>query len=69
MGDLLRRTARRNPNKIGLVYNNVSWTYAEFDSICNRLAHGLAGLGVAKGDRVAILAYNSNIFAAVRFAV
>lgn len=69
LGDLLRRTARRNPNKIGLVYNNVSWTYAEFDSICNRLAHGLAGLGVAKGDRVAILAYNSNIFAAVRFAV
>lgn len=69
LGDLLRRTARRYPDKTGLIFGDVSWTYAQFDAICNRLAHGLAQLGVSKGDRVAILSYNSNVFAAMRFAV
>lgn len=69
LGDLLRRTALRYPDKIGLVYGEEEWTYAEFDAICNRLAHGLAERGVSKGDRVSILAYNSNVFAAMRFAV
>lgn len=69
LGDMLRRTARRYPNKIGLIFDDVRWTYAEFDTICNRLAHGLARLGVSKGDRVAILSYNSHVFAALRFAV
>lgn len=69
LGDLLRRTARRFPNKIGLVYGDEAWTYSKFDAICNRLAHGLAERGVSKGDRVSILAYNSNAFAALRFAI
>ena len=69
LGDLLRRTARRFPNKIGLVYGAEEWTYSEFDAICNQLAHGLAERGVSKGDRVSILAYNSNAFAALRFAI
>jgi len=69
IGDLLRRTARRYPDKIGLIFDDVRWTYAEFDTICNRLAHGLAGRGISKGDRVSIFAYNSYVFAAMRFAV
>jgi len=69
LGDLLRRTARRHPNKPAVRCGQVEWTYAEFDTICNRLAAGLAEAGVSHGDRVSVLARNSHGFAALRFAV
>ena len=69
VGDLLRRTAGRCPDKEAVRCNDVVWSYASFDAVCNRLAHGLAAQGVRHGDRVAILSRNSHMFAAVRFAV
>ncbi|MGE0750714.1 MAG: acyl-CoA synthetase [Variibacter sp.] len=69
VGDILRRTASRFPDKTGLICGGVRWTYAEFDRICNRFAHGLMRAGVASGDRVAILSRNSHAFAAMRFAL
>lgn len=69
LGDLLRRSAARNPNKTAIVCGGTSWTYAEFDAICNRLANGLIASGVKTGDRVAMLSRNSHAFAAVRFAL
>lgn len=69
LGDLLRRTAARAPQKPAILCGDTSWTYAEFDRVCNRLAHGLAARGVGVGDRVAILSRNSHAFAALRFAL
>ncbi|MCW8194730.1 acyl-CoA synthetase [Proteobacteria bacterium 005FR1] len=69
LGDLLRRTAARFPDKPAILCGDVSWTYAEFDRVCNRLAAGLAEQGIAVGDRVAVLSRNSHAFAALRFAV
>lgn len=69
LGDLLRRTAARVPDKTAIVCGQVTWTYREFDTICNRVANGLAARGISAGDRVAILARNSHAFAAVRYAV
>lgn len=69
LGDLLRRSAARQPDKLAVACGDTRWTYAEFDALCNRLAAGLAAEGVAKGDRVAILARNSHGFAAMRFAL
>jgi fatty-acyl-CoA synthase len=69
IGDLLRRSAHRNPDKTAIRCGPVAWTYKEFDEICNRLARGLIINGVTTGDRVAIVARNSHAFAAVRFAV
>lgn len=69
IGDLLRRSARRYPGKTALICGAVSWSFAEMDAICNRLARGLLDLGIAKGDRVAVLSRNSHAFAALRFAV
>jgi fatty-acyl-CoA synthase len=69
IGDLLRRSARRNPNKTALICGAVTWTFAEMDAICNRLARGLLGIAIKKGDRVAVLSRNSHAFAALRFAV
>lgn len=69
VGDVLRRTAARLPDKTALVCGEVRWTYREFDRIVNRLANGLARQGVGLGDRVAILSRNSHAFAALRFAL
>jgi fatty-acyl-CoA synthase len=69
LGDLVRRTAKRFPDKTAIVCGNVRWTYAQFDALCNRLAHGLVSCDIVAGDRVAILSRNSHAFAALRFAL
>ncbi|WP_316161121.1 acyl-CoA synthetase [Bradyrhizobium sp. SZCCHNRI20481] len=69
LGDLLRRSAARTPTKTAVICGEISWTYAEFNAIVDRLAAGLAAQGVGKGERVAILARNSHTFAALRFAL
>ncbi len=69
LGDLLHRSAARHPHKPAIACGDVRWTYAQFDALCDRLAAGLAGQGIARGDRVAILARNSHAFAAMRFAL
>ncbi|MBL4712679.1 MAG: acyl-CoA synthetase [Cohaesibacteraceae bacterium] len=69
LGDLLRRTAKRFPNKDAIIFNDDVWSYAEFDCRCNQLAHGLIAQGIGKGDAVAVLSYNSNEFTALRFAI
>jgi fatty-acyl-CoA synthase len=69
LGDLLRRTAARVPRKLAIRCGETAWSYAELDSICDRLAAGLALEGVGPGDRVAILSRNSHAFVAMRFAL
>ncbi|SEC34386.1 fatty-acyl-CoA synthase [Rhizobiales bacterium GAS188] len=69
LGDLLRRSAGRMPLKPAILCGDVTWSYAEFDRICNRLAHGLMAQGIGVGDRLAILSRNSHAFAAMRFAL
>ena len=55
LGDLLRRTAQRDPHKLAIRCGSSDWTYREFDDVCNRFAAGLASIGVGAGDRVAAL--------------
>ena len=44
------------------------FTYAQFDERIDRLATHLAGLGVKKGERVAVLAVNSTDILETQFA-
>jgi fatty-acyl-CoA synthase len=69
IADLLRRSAARYPNRVAIVCARTYWTYAQFSALCDRLAAGLAAVGIAPSDRVAVLARNSHAFAALRFAV
>jgi len=69
LADLLRRTARRYPDKRAITCGEVAWTYEEFDGVCSRLAAGLHANGIAKGTHVAVLSRNSHAFAALRFAL
>jgi long-chain acyl-CoA synthetase len=58
MGKALTRTAGLFPDKTALVGEHGSWTYREFNSRVNCLAQAVAGLGLTKGDKAAILAKN-----------
>ena len=44
------------------------WTYAEFNALVNRLAHGLAGLGYERADALGIASGNSAEFLAIYYA-
>ena len=56
--DILRRTASRLPTKIAVIDGERRYTFKQLDEYSDRFAAGLAGLGVAKGDCVGILAPN-----------
>jgi fatty-acyl-CoA synthase len=58
VGDLLHRSAARYPGKLAVVAGDLRVSYAEFDAAVNRTAHALAGHGLAKGDRLALLSHN-----------
>jgi fatty-acyl-CoA synthase len=51
--------ARTQPHKIGVRDSRRALTYAQWDERASRLANALLGLGLVKGDRVALLAYNA----------
>jgi fatty-acyl-CoA synthase len=58
IGDFLRRTAKKHPNKLVLAFKNKKFTYREFDEAVNRTAHALTALGLKKGDALAIMSQN-----------
>ena len=47
-----------HPDKLAACDSRRSITYREWDERSNRLANALMGVGLRKGDRVAVLAYN-----------
>jgi fatty-acyl-CoA synthase len=51
--------ARLTPAKIGARDSKRALSYAQWDERASRLANALLGLGLVKGDRVAVLAYNA----------
>jgi fatty-acyl-CoA synthase len=58
MGEALGVNARLYPDKPGACDLSRSMTFREWNERACRLANALLGLGLAKGDRVAMLAYN-----------
>jgi fatty-acyl-CoA synthase len=60
--ETLRKALNFFPRKEAVVCGEHRWTYQEFDSRVNRLAHSLKRQGVEKDDRVAILHPNCHYF-------
>ena len=54
LGEHLRATAKRLPDKTALICGDTSLSYREFDEQTTRLALGLQARGIGKGDRVAL---------------
>jgi long-chain acyl-CoA synthetase len=65
----LEDAARKHPNTPCTIFKGAKISYREMDEITNRLAAGLAELGVKKGDRVGIFMPNTPQFVMAYFAV
>lgn len=68
LGELLRETARRTPDRPALLGEKPS-TYAELDRDADRMAHGFLALGIAPGDRVVVQLPNVPEFVPVLFGL
>ncbi|MFD4293852.1 class I adenylate-forming enzyme family protein [Rhodococcus sp. NPDC058532] len=64
---MLESAARKNPDKDALVYGDERLTYAELLAASRRAAEVLRARGVGRGDRVAVMTYNSPGFVIAAF--
>ncbi len=59
LGQNLKVNAKKFPNTVMLKDSQRSFTYPQVNKRVNQLAHSLLSLGLAKGDKVAVLLENS----------
>lgn len=62
IADGFRRAAAKFRGKLALTFLDRRWTYRDLESAAGRVAQGLIDLGLAKGDRVAAYARNSDSY-------
>ena len=66
---MLEEAARRYGEKTAIVLGDHGLSYAELDEASNKVANALIGMGVGKGDRVAMLLSNSPEFVIIYFGI
>ena len=69
VGKWLNRWASLRPNKTALLFEGSSFTYRQLSERVNRFIHLLCTMGIRKGDRVAVLLHNSNVYIEAFFAL
>lgn len=69
VGDWIQQWSAIKPNATAIIANDVPCTYRELDGRINKLAHALIGLGVTKGDRVAVLLHNCRQYIEIFFSL
>lgn len=62
IADAFRRAAAKFRNKLALTYLDRSWTFVELEAAAGRVSQALIDLGLAKGDRIAAYARNSDSY-------
>ena len=58
--DLICHNAQLYPNRDCIIFNGSRLSHKEYKERCDRLAAGLVKFGIAKGDRLGIVAHNSD---------
>jgi len=66
---MLERAVKRYGKKTAVAMDDSRLSYAQLDEASNKMANALIGMGVGKGDRVAMLMSNSPEFATIYFGV
>jgi mevalonyl-CoA ligase len=68
LGQLLREQVEANGDGEALVsaWQGIRWTYRQLDRLSDEVARGFWGLGVRRGDRMAIMAGNCGEYVLVR---
>src|SRR5580765_4973231 len=62
IGRILAEKAERIPDHPWLLWQDERHTFADLEAMTNRFANGFAGLGIGKGDHVAVLLGNGPEF-------
>jgi fatty-acyl-CoA synthase len=62
LAGVLATNAGRCPNRVALVFGEHRYSYRDVDAAVNRSAHALAAAGLGKGDRMVLMAANSDAF-------
>ncbi|MBM7060551.1 long-chain-fatty-acid--CoA ligase [Pseudomonas sp. UL073] len=65
----LHRAVQQHPQRLATIFGERCHTYAEFGERVARLAAALQALGMASGDRIAMLSLNSDRYLEYLFAV
>ncbi|WP_327250075.1 (2,3-dihydroxybenzoyl)adenylate synthase [Streptomyces sp. NBC_01320] len=68
-GTRLRQGVAGHGGRVALVDGDRRWTYADLDTEADRVAHGLRGLGIGRGDRVVVQLPNCAEFVLVWFGL
>jgi acyl-CoA synthetase (AMP-forming)/AMP-acid ligase II len=68
IGDIVRRHARARGSRPAITCGATTLTWSELDERVNRLANALLGLGLSRGDRVAIVSRNCHRYFETHFA-
>ena len=67
LGEILRRAARRAPEKTAIIADGRRLSFEEYDRLANRFANVLIAQGVGPGDRIATVLFNSPEYGVVHF--
>ena len=67
--DIIALHARWQPSKPALIVDGETLGWADFDAATNRVANGLAGLGLGPGDMVAVAMRNGRAMVEVLFGI
>ena len=69
LASVLEMSARRFPGKVAVILDDTQLRYAEVNGAANKLANGLAAMGVKAGDKVAIMLPNTPHFVLSYYAI
>ena len=68
LSHVVRQAARRHSAEVGLVWGDMTWTWAVLDRRIDAMAAALAAKGIGKGDRVLVQSKNCNQLFELMFA-
>ena len=69
IGSVLATRAEQQPDREIVRFENEALTYGALDESASRVANALAGLGLAKGDRVAVMLGNRPEYLGLWFGI
>ncbi len=69
VGDTLRRSAARYPNKTAIIFRDKHLTYRELDQSANRWANAMGALGLKPRDRVVVVSANNEQFVIIYYGL
>lgn len=69
IGSTLTKNANRLPDKVAFKFGENIYTYKEMNEKVNQLANGLIAHGIDKGDKIALMMKNSDLFVMTFYAI